>query len=104
MLSNYEIYKYDGKNVKRDEQLSKAYHKDYMNVSFGYGKRIFLANNETEANPDNWKQDTYFAIAKSKVDLIAMNIPSREALEEKLVAIEQEKPQAEKAKKLVRRR
>lgn len=99
LLSNYEIYKYDGKNVKRDEQLSKAYHKDYMNVSFGYGKRIFLANNETEANPDNWKQDTYFAIAKSKVDLIAMNIPSREALEEKLVAIEQEKPQAEKAKK-----
>ena len=99
MLSNYEIYKYDGKNVKRDEQLSKAYHKDYMNVSFGYGKRIFLANNETEANPDNWKQDTYFAIAKSKVDLIAMNIPSREALEEKLVAIEQEKPQTEKAKK-----
>ena len=61
LLSNYEIYKYDGKNVKRDEQLSKAYHKDYMNVSFGYGKRIFLANNETEANPDNWKQDTYFA-------------------------------------------
>ena len=99
LLSNYEIYKYDGKNVKRDEQLSKAYHKDYMNVSFGYGKRIFLANNETEANPDNWKQDTYFAIAKSKVDLIAMNIPSREALEEKLVAIEQEKPQTEKAKK-----
>lgn len=99
LLSNYEIYKYDGKNVKRDEQLSKAYHKDYMNVSFGYGKRIFLANNETEANPDNWKQDTYFAIAKSKVDLIAMNVPSREALEEKLVAIEQEKPQTEKAKK-----
>lgn len=99
LLSNYEIYKYDGKNVKRDEQLSKAYHKDYMNVSFGYGKRIFLANNETEANPDNWKQDTYFAIAKSKVDLIAMNIPSREALEEKLVAIEQEKPQTETAKK-----
>ena len=99
MLSNYEIYKYDGKNVKRDEQLSKAYHKDYMNVSFGYGKRIFLANNETEANPDNWKQDTYFAIAKGKVDLIAMNIPSREALEEKLVAIEQEKPQTETAKK-----
>lgn len=99
LLSNYEIYKYDGKNVKRDEQLSKAYHKDYMNVSFGYDKRIFLANNETEANPDNWKQDTYFAIAKSKVDLIAMNIPSREALEEKLVAIEQEKPQTEKAKK-----
>lgn len=99
MLSNYEIYKYDGKNVKRDEQLSKAYHKDYMNVSFGYGKRIFLANNETEANPDNWKQDTYFAIAKGKVDLIAMNITSREALEEKLVAIEQEKPQTETAKK-----
>lgn len=99
MLSNYEIYKYDGKNVKRDENLSKAYHKDYMNVSFGYGKRIFLANNETEANPDNWKQDTYFAIAKGKVDLIAMNVPSREALEEKLVAIEQEKPQTEKAKK-----
>lgn len=99
MLSNYEIYKYDGKNVKRDEQLSKAYHKDYMNVSFGYGKRIFLANNETEANPDNWKPDTYFAIAKGKVDLIAMNIPSREALEEKLVAIEQEKPQTETAKK-----
>jgi len=99
LLSNYEIYKYDGKNVKRDEQLSKAYHKDYMNVSFGYGKRIFLANNETEANPDNWKQDTYFAIAKSKVDLIAMNVPSREALEEKLVAIEQEKPQTETAKK-----
>ena len=99
LLSNYEIYKYDGKNVKRDEQLSKAYHKDYMNVSFGYGKRIFLANNETEANPDNWKQDTYFAIAKSKVDLIAMNITSREALEEKLVAIEQEKPQTETAKK-----
>lgn len=99
LLSNYEIYKYDGKNVKRDEQLSKAYHKDYMNVSFGYGKRIFLANNETEANPDNWKQDTYFAIAKGKVDLIAMNITSREALEEKLVAIEQEKPQTETAKK-----
>ncbi len=99
MLSNYEIYKYDGKNVKRDEQLSKAYHKDYMNVSFGYGKRIFLANNETEANHDNWKQDTYFAIAKGKVDLIAMNITSREALEEKLVAIEQEKPQTETAKK-----
>lgn len=99
MLSNYEIYKYDGKNVKRDEQLSKAYHKDYMSVSFGYGKRIFLANNETEASPDNWKQDTYFAIAKGKVDLIAMNIPSREALEEKLVAIEQEKPQTETAKK-----
>lgn len=99
LLSNYEIYKYDGKNVKRDEQLSKAYHKDYMNVSFGYGKRIFLANNETEASPDNWKQDTYFAIAKGKVDLIAMNIPSREALEEKLVAIEQEKPQTETAKK-----
>ena len=99
LLSNYEIYKYDGKNVKRDEQLSKAYHKDYMNVSFGYSKRIFLANNETEANPDNWKQDTYFAIAKGKVDLIAMNITSREALEEKLVAIEQEKPQTETAKK-----
>lgn len=99
MLSNYEIYKYDGKNVKRDEQLSKAYHKDYMSVSFGYGKRIFLANNETEASPDNWKQDTYFAIAKGKVDLIAMNITSREALEEKLVAIEQEKPQTETAKK-----
>lgn len=99
MLSNYEIYKYDGKNVERDEHLSKTYHKDYMNVSVGYGKRIFLANNETEANPDNWKQDTYFAIAKSKVDLIAMNISSREALEEKLVAIEQEKPQTEKAKK-----
>lgn len=99
MLSNYEIYKYDGKNVKRDEQLSKAYHKDYMSVSFGYDKRIFLANNETEASPDNWKQDTYFAIAKGKVDLIAMNIPSREALEEKLVAIEQEKPQTETAKK-----
>ena len=99
LLSNYEIYKYDGKNVKRDEQLSKAYHKDFMNVSFGYGKRIFLANNETEANPDNWKQDTYFAIAKGKVDLIAMNITSREALEEKLVAIEQEKPQTETAKK-----
>lgn len=99
MLSKYAIGKYDGNNISRNKFLSNAYHKDYMKASFEHGEHIFLAKNENEANLDNWKRDTYFAIAKKEENLIAMNVPTREALEEKLIAIEQAKPQTEKTKK-----
>lgn len=56
ILSNFEIYVYDNKDIK----FSKDYRDTYtIEIPIGFGKRFIYPKNEL-SNPENWKENTIF--------------------------------------------